>query len=285
MSTLTLVKRIERVSPTLLDLLQSAVTGGNDIFEYDPTVNYTEGAYVYIVNEDGTVVIYKAITDITSTGTFNPLEWVVVNGLGDYSGIVISETEPTNPDIDSWFKPLRYMDVDIENITMEIDPYYIDYRYKYNNTLYQFSNLPVGASVENTTAVVYKLLDAPTLVGRRSLSETINGFYIEGIETAAFEGYTELTSFDTNTLSYIDPIAFKGCTSLSEVVFGEYFTTIGDNAFEGCTSLTTITVNNPNTTFGTNAFKDTALATIKGHSGSTAEAFATAGGYTFEALS
>lgn len=285
MSTLTLVKRVERVSPTLIDILKSAVTGGQDIYEYNPNINYAEGSYVYIIDENGNVVIYKAITDIISTGSFNPIEWTIIKGLGQYSGIVISETEPMNAEIDAWYKPLRYMDVDIEDIAMEIDPYFIDFRYKYNNILYQLSNLPVGATVENTTAVVYALVNEPTLTGRRSLSESINGFYIEGIETAAFENYTDIISFDTGSLTYINPIAFKGCTSLEEVVFGEYFTKIGDNAFENCTSLTTITVKNPNTTFGTKSFENAALTTVRGYTGSTAEAFASAGGYTFEAIS
>jgi hypothetical protein len=57
-----------------------------------------------------------------------------------------------------------------------------------------------------------------------------------------------------NSITNIEPGAFRYCTGLTNVTIGSGVTSIGDQAFSGCTSLTSVTIPNTVTNIGYNAF-------------------------------
>lgn len=308
MALLTHIKTVDKITPSNLDIAMAAITGGSTIHEYDANTNYVEGTYVYrIVNNE--IVVYKAAVDVTGTGTFNIDEWIVVHGLGGSSGIIISETPPESEDIDCWFKPLKYESHDVESIAMQIDPYYITYKYKMttSSTLWDYINLPVTATPENTVAIAFSFVNNPLIAGIRSLPTCSNGYPVATIQANLFKDNTTITGFTTDSIKTIESSAFQGCTSLTTATFTDNIVTIGANAFNGsalttvvfpeslatisanafanCSSLTTATFYNSDTVINDAAFTGTTLTSITGYSGSTANSYATENNITFIELS
>ena len=63
-----------------------------------------------------------------------------------------------------------------------------------------------------------------------------------GIGTSFLEGCTSLNDVNLTGVSYIAANAFKGCTSLTNVVIPDSVTSIAANAFAYCTALTSVTL-------------------------------------------
>jgi len=86
------------------------------------------------------------------------------------------------------------------------------------------------------------------------------------LPNSAFSGFTRLTTLNFAASSQaitIDAYAFKNCTGLTSISFGDRSYEIGSNAFEGCTGLTTLTIPSGVTKIRQSAFKDCSnLATI-----------------------
>ena len=83
---------------------------------------------------------------------------------------------------------------------------------------------------------------------------------IKEIGSAAFAGYTGLTSLDLSgctSLTTIGESAFPGCTGLNEVKLPANLTKINNGAFSGCTGLTSLDLSGYTslTTIGESAFK------------------------------
>ena len=102
---------------------------------------------------------------------------------------------------------------------------------------------------------------------------------VTSIGRTAFYGCTGLTSVNIpDSVTSISNHAFYGCTGLASVIIPDSVTTIGDGAFSGCTSLAFASIMNPNCVIGSNSydvFKNCASGfTLRGYSGSTAEAYA-----------
>lgn len=57
-----------------------------------------------------------------------------------------------------------------------------------------------------------------------------------------------------NSLTSIEPYAFRVCENLKSIYVGNSITSIGTEAFEGCYGLTTVTMGNSVTTIGEDAF-------------------------------
>ena len=82
----------------------------------------------------------------------------------------------------------------------------------------------------------------------------------------------------------IGDFAFDGCSNLVDVVIAETVESIGEGAFDNCTSLAEVTILNGTCKIPDRADAFPASATIHGHAGSTAEAYATKNNRTFVAL-
>ena len=84
-----------------------------------------------------------------------------------------------------------------------------------------------------------------------------NGKNVTKVFNGAFNNCTSLTSITIpDSVTSIGYLAFKGCTLLETVTFGEnsQLTSIGDHAFDGCSSLTSITIPDSVTSIDRNAF-------------------------------
>ncbi|MBR3448365.1 MAG: leucine-rich repeat protein [Oscillospiraceae bacterium] len=106
------------------------------------------------------------------------------------------------------------------------------------------------------------------------------------IGAAAFYRCTDLTSINIpNGISEISAFTFWGCLELASIVIPEGVTSIGDSAFSRCRKLTGITIPESVTTIHKNAFDPLfSRVTIRGYSGSYAEAFAQSHNIKFESL-
>ena len=79
--------------------------------------------------------------------------------------------------------------------------------------------------------------------------------------------------------------AFYGCVKLTEITIPQNVTTLGDCAFGYCHNLKIVTIENGTQFFDDSAFSDcNNITTIRGLTGSYAEAFAKEKGYTFESI-
>ena len=105
-----------------------------------------------------------------------------------------------------------------------------------------------------------------------------------GSEPAPWSAYaSEITSVVIEDgVTAIGENAFAGCENLASVTIPDSVTSIGENAFSG-TALTELTVPNPACDLP-DSLGLPANATITGYPGSTAQAYAEANGYTFEAV-
>ena len=71
----------------------------------------------------------------------------------------------------------------------------------------------------------------------------------------ALDGKKHINTLTASTVETIEPMAFQGCTDLTEVNAGAC-TTVGDFAFDGCKNLTNCTLSNNVKTIGQAAFRD-----------------------------
>lgn len=134
--------------------------------------------------------------------------------------------------------------------------------------------------------------------------------HVTGIGKNAFLGCGGLTSVSIpEGVTEIGYSAFIQCSSLTEIILPESLTTIGYSAFSKCTGLTAVTIPEHVTRIGDCAFYETSLKTatvlstdctfeeadtpysifpdgtvLRGFKGSTAETYAKAYHYSFEAL-
>ena len=83
----------------------------------------------------------------------------------------------------------------------------------------------------------------------------------------------------------IGMLAFNGCTGLTSITIPQGVTSIDYMAFSNCTGLTSITFNSANTSIDDNTGTIPATAKIIGYDPSTAKAYATNYGRTFEVIS
>ncbi len=124
---------------------------------------------------------------------------------------------------------------------------------------------------------------------------------LEFIDAQTFDGCENLTYVNIpESVSKIGLHAFYGCTSLESIFIPENVAYIDRNAFTDCTNLKTITIANPSVEFGEMAvgfypvydmagdlidyYATTDEITIRGLSGSTAQAYAKEYGLNFEEI-
>lgn len=105
------------------------------------------------------------------------------------------------------------------------------------------------------------------------------------LDSSAFQGCDSLTSIVIpDKITVMKQSVFYSCDLLSQVTLPENLTSIEAGAFSYCKQLKTITIPQSVNSISQYAFQYVEGLTIQGYSGSAAEAFAEAQGYTFVAL-
>ena len=90
----------------ILNLLRVAVFGNVAIGEHDVTKTYSRNDLVYTYDEGTRIVtVHKCIVE-TTTGDMNETDWSTSFSGSFKDAIAISEAEPTNHDVQIWFKPV-----------------------------------------------------------------------------------------------------------------------------------------------------------------------------------
>lgn len=302
MATVTRIKTLTRSTPTMVDKLSYFVFGDRIINEYDENKVYTVDDYVYIVNDDGSIAFFQCILE--TTGVFDEARWrqvTVISALSSAS--IISDTEPTIPTMNTWFRPVSYGYGDTLSIVAEMDPNKLLYNIENNEVrIVGIRELAVGK--KHFPAGTYKIPKTiegfpVTIIGDKAfsyvslLTDVIIGNNVKIIDDNAFNISVNNNSDKTylksvtleNTVESIGMGAFSGQTELTDIDIPITVNVLKSNAFDGCTGLTNVTIRNRHMEIQTDAFKDcTSLATIYGHLNSTAEEFARENNYTFELI-
>ena len=150
----------------------------------------------------------------------------------------------------------------------------------YNYTFYDCTALTSIAIPNSVTSI-----SDYAFYGCTALTSVIIPNSVTSIGEEAFAGCTALTDITIpDSVTSIGAYAFLCCTALESISIPNSVTSIGEEAFYGCTALTSITIPDSVTSIGYGAFYDSGLTTIYGYTGSYAETFASADGYTFVAL-
>ncbi len=165
----------------------------------------------------------------------------------------------------------------------EVGDYNVYYRVKKNNGAWFVSNYPIAVSIgKRPSSVAYNTIEQPPF--------TFHNYYDDYVEVYECDVNAEKVEIpsevegDSKTVpvTRIGENAFNSCKSLTEVKIPDSITEIGANAFWGCTALESLTIPATVTNINKTAFSHcTAFGTIYGYTGSAAEEFAKANGYTF----
>lgn len=299
MANMTLVKTINRQTPTMIDKLVGFVFGDSVINLYDPTQTYTPDDYIFMPTDDGGIMFYQCVE--MTTGEFDINSWKPISVMDIMgSGTVISETRPIGYSTSTWLKPISYSHEDVESLIPEMSPASLIYSIDYVNNIAHIASYNEGtfngivATPKTIEGYPLYYIDTNAFLNVRGitklyitdnilsigagafmitntdetdtlgfLTDVVFGYGLTSIPTSAFSGQIKLTSVDfPGTIESISELAFNGCTSIKTVSLRNRYTSIADTAFDGCTALTT----------------------VYGYPNSTAEEFATAKGLTFISL-
>ncbi|WP_298156197.1 leucine-rich repeat protein [Flavobacterium sp.] len=122
-------------------------------------------------------------------------------------------------------------------------------------TSFTFGGINYEVTAPNTVAVGYSPDASGDVIIPATVNTACDSFSVTGINYAAFQGNTGLTSITIpDTVTNIDTDAFKECTSLIAVNISNSVTSIGNFAFIGCTQLYSVTIGNAVTSIGFGAF-------------------------------
>ena len=90
----------------ILNLLRVSTFGNVPVTEHDPTKTYNRGDCVYTYDEETHIVkVFKCGVEQT-TGELNETEWSSSFAGSVSDSIKVSEEEPTNSDVQIWFKQI-----------------------------------------------------------------------------------------------------------------------------------------------------------------------------------
>ena len=158
-----------------------------------------------------------------------------------------------------------------------------------------------GAFMNCTNLTSAALPDSVTSIGENAFygCEQLKGFTIPaGVTSIGGHAFYDCAGLKTVVIpagvTVIPASAFKNCSKLESVTIPDGVTTIGDSAFLKCSKLKKVTVPASVTTIGDSALGFTKASStspqklegfvIAGYSGSAAETYANANGFTFEKL-
>ena len=156
-----------------------------------------------------------------------------------------------------------------------------------------------GAFSVNSTVTSVSIPSSVEYIGNRAFhcwisltSVQFSGKNLKHIGDWAFRNCHSLASLNLpKSVETIGVGAFSYCTSLTSVELPASLVELGRDAFVGCTSLSQATLLNDDLTIGENAFDLTAINSsdsrtlvISGYKNSTAQAFASAEGFSFNTL-
>lgn len=296
MAQARLVKTLKRSTPTMVDKLSQFVFGDMSIDLYDPNRTYEIGDYVYTIDDNGVITFYECIEQ--TSGEFDPSKWKVVSVIGIMSSLVkISESEPSDPNLIMWYKPISYEFADVDKIVPEMNPTKLTHRTNEDGTAAVITGLHPLAPGESQH--FYGAVKTP---------DKIDDLMVESIDNNAFSevlGITDLvitdniisigegafmsnneSPFDSITIGYgIEVIPYKAFANQTAITYIDIPATVDKieaSAFDNCSGIVDVYVRGRNTVIATDAFSNcTALSTIHGVKNSTAQEFADAKGYAF----
>ena len=131
---------------SIFNLLKAQLFNGKEVSEYSSHKTYNKGDKVYIVNIDGAVTVYTAKED-SITGVFNETKWTAgVIGVDTNSGVLVSDTKPSDDSIKMWIKPVSRGEHTLPAGTVSE---YINYRMNFNS-----SNIPTADDIESAVATM-----------------------------------------------------------------------------------------------------------------------------------
>ncbi len=142
-----------------------------------------------------------------------------------------------------------------------------------NSTTHKLTISGTGAMTDYTRGA------APWYADRDSIRSVLVEDGVTGLGNYSFYGLSNMTSATIpDSVTRINNCAFFGCTGLTGVTIPCSVTRIDYRAFTDCTSLTSVTIRNPDCEIGDvgyDVFNGCAAGfTLRGYSGSTAEAYA-----------
>lgn len=298
MAQARLVKTLTRSTPTMVDKLSQFVFGDMYIDLYDPNKTYDVGDYVYIVGDDGVITFYECIEP--TSGEFDPSKWKVVSVIGIMSSLItISETQPLDPNIITWYKPTDYSFADVDKIVPEMNPSKLTYE------------IDTDGYATITGLNVLSPGETQHFYGAVRTPDKIEGILITGIGNNAFSnvlGITDLTitdniitigegsfmpvdgsPFTSITIGYgveiIPYKAFANQTDITSIDIPATVDKIEASAFDSCTGLVDVYIRGRSMVIDADAFSNcTALTNVYGVMNSTAQEFAETHGYTFNEI-
>ena len=124
------------------------------------------------------------------------------------------------------------------------------------------STSSTSSEAEQPKGVVYEVVGGEAVVtgydGEEesvTIEATYEGVAVTKIGDNAFKGCTSLTEIVIpDSVTVIGKSAFEDCSGFTEFVIPDTVTTIGNTAFQNCTSLTSVTIGSGVTSIGDGAF-------------------------------
>ena len=195
-------------------------------------------AYVFAV------VSYNFATNQYFVNTYSVMDDQTYNTYWDYSASTTSFTDHQNGVL-----PFE--------VPFEVNKYIGDLTTKTDGiTIDKETGIVNGYTGTDTEVVI------PQYVSYDNKDKTYTSVKVTGISPNAFAGNKDIVAvYLPDSISEIPSDAFKGCTSLEEVV-GDNIKSIGNNAFQNCTSLDNYVVKSSVVKIGDNAFKNAGSITL-----------------------
>lgn len=238
----------ERINPDFNSCYQTLVNNYvPDIMHLDNSIDINE----YWIDDDGTKRIltgrsYYVLINFEVDEEFKNL-------YEEYCNESYVNIYPSDFDNEHWavcltdktvLSALPIETIDISEIEYDGDTYYIlpDNTAVLSKSKYKNSSSYNNPIIENVL-----------------IPQTVNGYYVKGIGSHAFQN-TFVTSITLpDTISYINKYAFMECKYLENINFPESLKKIGEYTFKECTNLREINLDCPNLNISKFAFENSGL--------------------------
>lgn len=301
MASISPIRDLTAYIPSRVDLILSTVYN-EPVVPYNRNADMPKGSlvYEYSYNSNPRITIYRARKDISAGETSNPYsdiayweEYGVINK-SDMSGIF--ETVPESASVGLVAKPIKWDYLDISALVPEADPNRFDWELvtvdgvttaKLLGPKEDYQRDPdrkMKGSIRIPGRYMgYDVTEVVKLIVGSSAEVELTSIYIPNSVTTL--GERVFYYFNLSTLRLSESLTALpnnmawGC-EIAELDVPKSVISIGSRVCE----CTTVTIHNPSATIADDAFNIRKLTTVYGHTGSTAETYATDHNFTFIAL-